>query len=71
MKEEEETCENCYYNIYKDDCPVPFEMQGQLSSTGTFYCPFWTHRNSLSHTLKCMETITNQKRKLGELENKE
>jgi len=53
MKEEEErTCENCYYHIYKDVCPVSFEAQGQLSSTGTFYCPYWTQRNSLARAFK-------------------
>jgi uncharacterized hydantoinase/oxoprolinase family protein len=55
MNKEEQTCENCYYRIYKDDCPVPFEIQGQLSSTGTFYCPYWTQRDSLAHALKSIE----------------
>jgi len=52
MNIEEQACGNCYYHIFKDECPVPFEMQGQLSSTATFYCPYWTQRDSLAHTLK-------------------
>ena len=55
METEEQTCRNCYYHIYKDDCPVPFEAQGQLSSTGPFFCPYWTQKDSLAHTLKCIE----------------
>jgi len=36
-----EDCESCYWNQDEEECPVPSELQGQLSSTGTFYCPFW------------------------------
>jgi len=41
---EKENCENCYWNQDEEECPVPFEVQGQLSSTGTFYCSFWVLR---------------------------
>lgn len=37
--EEKEDCENCYFRDKPDECLVPFEVSGQLSSVGYFYCP--------------------------------
>jgi len=34
-------CSTCYFRDKQDECPVLFELQGQLSSTGIFYCSFW------------------------------
>lgn len=39
-------CSTCYYNN-KVECPIPFMLQGQLSSTGTFYCPSWVDEEEI------------------------
>ena len=50
--EEKEDCDNCYFYDKQDECPVPFVAQGQLSSTGHFYCPFWIEDTFLSKVKK-------------------
>jgi hypothetical protein len=39
----EEDCTTCIFGLaeHEDECPVPFEVSGQLSSVGYLYCPFW------------------------------
>jgi len=48
FKMKKQNCSNCYYRDRQNECPIPFEIQGQLSSTGEFYCPWYVEEENES-----------------------
>lgn len=43
--EKEKDCSTCIFSLTEYECLIPFEVLGQLSSAGYFYCPFWVGMN--------------------------